>query len=91
MRSKLTAAPNMLRMADNTITMAIRIRKMTTGCGTILPTLSTPSRNFCIIVFGEAVVVAMVLIPRSYDKPNFTPRQNQSFAGKAHKPSDLQI
>ena len=38
--------------ADSTITMAIRIRKMTTGCGTMFPTRSTPSRNRCITVFG---------------------------------------
>jgi hypothetical protein len=37
--------------------MAIRIRKMTTGWGTMFPTFSTPSRNLCIAVFGAAFAV----------------------------------
>ena len=61
MRSKLTAAPNMPSTADKTMTIAIRIRKMTTGWGTMFPTRSTPSRNRCITVFGATTAVVLIL------------------------------
>jgi hypothetical protein len=52
MRSNVTAVPTTPRMAERTMTMAIRMRKMTTGWGTMLPTRSTTSRNLCMAVLG---------------------------------------
>jgi hypothetical protein len=51
MISAVTPAPNQLSTVDRTITMPIRIRKITTGWGTMLPTFSMPSRKRCITVF----------------------------------------
>jgi|UPI0004B39C8F hypothetical protein len=38
--------------------MAMRIRNITTGCGTLFPTRSTVSRALCVIVFDGGVFVA---------------------------------
>ena len=43
-----------LSTTDSTMTIAIKMRKMTTGWGTMFPTSSTMSRNLCIVVFGAA-------------------------------------
>jgi hypothetical protein len=74
-RSKETRAPNMLSTADSTITMPIRIRKITTGCGTMLPTFSTPSRKRCIAVLGA--VLSLVDISAS-PQAGTTPGTKQS-------------
>ena len=63
-RSKVTPAPNRLSTADRTITIAIRIRKITTGWGTRLPTASTVSRTLCMVVFGASAPGFAVLIRR---------------------------
>ena len=60
-RSNVTAAPMRLRMADRTMTMPMRIRKITTGCGTMFPTLSTTSRIFCMTVLDSAAAWLMAM------------------------------
>ena len=40
------------------MTIAIRIRKMITGCGTLLPTASTTSRTRCVNDLGALEVTA---------------------------------
>ncbi|MNP61207.1 hypothetical protein D3C76_1563650 [compost metagenome] len=62
MRSNVTEAPKALRMTESTMTIAIRIRNITTGCGTMLPTFSTPSRNLCINVLESELAVAMPVL-----------------------------
>ncbi len=42
------------------MSIPIRMRKMTTGWGTMFPTLSTPSRNLCIELFDTAVTEAIL-------------------------------
>src|SRR5690349_19352840 len=42
-------------MAESTTTMAMRIRKITAGCGTLFPTFSTTSRILWIGDFGALV------------------------------------
>jgi hypothetical protein len=51
--------------------MAIKIRKMITGCGTLLPTLSTTSKIRCIAVFGASVVslIGQILSAASFWAP----------------------
>ena len=63
--STVTDVPNRLRMAERPITIAIRMRKMTTGCGTLLPTASTASRNRSITDLLAGVVAVGCFIPWS--------------------------
>jgi hypothetical protein len=62
--------------ADRTMTMAIRIRKMTTGWGTMFPTFSTPSRNLCIAVFGAAFAVDITAVLSTGPAAEDSPRGN---------------
>ncbi|MNT86537.1 hypothetical protein D3C72_2268350 [compost metagenome] len=55
--------PNSPRTADRAMTIPMRIRKMTTGWGTMFPTFSTVSRNLCMLVFGAAAALDIALIP----------------------------
>src|SRR5262245_15000246 len=51
----VTLAPAMYMIWERTRTMAIRIRKITAGWGTLLLTRSPTSRNLCILDFGAAL------------------------------------
>ena len=46
-------------MCESTITIPIRMTKMTAGWGTLLPTRSTPSSTFSMNVFGAALALTM--------------------------------
>jgi len=47
------------RRCDNTITNPMRITKITTGCGTLLPTRSTPSSSRYVNDLGAPVASLM--------------------------------